>query len=162
MPEAVAGCPWTFLGPVRFQSQPEFSDIHIFLETEEKGKTVRGYQQFVAPRSCVMALRDDVVPWQTQKVAAGALFSRTFPKAGLELKWLQFPGTTMQRMSARDAKNNFGRLIDVARAEPVAVEKYGRAVVVVIAFEQFEKLTGKKSAKLPSSTADKPKPGNRR
>jgi prevent-host-death family protein len=64
-------------------------------------------------------------------------------------------------MSARDAKNNFGRLIDVARAEPVAVEKYGRAVVVVIAFEEFEKLTGKKIAKRPSSTADRPKPGNR-
>lgn len=46
----------------------------------------------------------------------------------------------MQRMSARDAKNGFGRLIDLARAEPVAVEKHGRAVVVVIAFEEYERL----------------------
>lgn len=48
----------------------------------------------------------------------------------------------MQRMSARDAKNGFGRLIDLARAEPVAIEKHGRAVVVVIAFEAYERLAG--------------------
>ena len=48
----------------------------------------------------------------------------------------------MQRMSARDAKNGFGRLIDIARAEPVAVEKHGRAVVVVLALEEFERLIG--------------------
>jgi hypothetical protein len=35
----------------------------------------------------------------------------------------------MQTLSARDAKYNFGRLIDTARAEPVTVEKHGRAVV---------------------------------
>lgn len=48
----------------------------------------------------------------------------------------------MQRMSARDAKNGFGRLIDLARAEPVAIEKHGRAVVVVIAVEEYERLAG--------------------
>lgn len=32
----------------------------------------------------------------------------------------------MQRMSARDAKNGFGKLIDLARAEPVTVEEYER------------------------------------
>jgi prevent-host-death family protein len=47
---------------------------------------------------------------------------------------------TMQRMSARDAKNGFGRLIDIARAEPVAIEKHGRPVVVVLAMEEFERL----------------------
>jgi prevent-host-death family protein len=46
----------------------------------------------------------------------------------------------MQRMSARDAKNGFGRLIDIARAEPVAIEKHGRPVVVVLAMEEFERL----------------------
>jgi prevent-host-death family protein len=50
----------------------------------------------------------------------------------------------MQRISAREAKNNFGRLIDIARAEPVAVEKHGRAVVVVLSIEEFERLTAKK------------------
>lgn len=46
----------------------------------------------------------------------------------------------MQTLSARDAKYNFGRLIDTARAEPVTVEKHGRAVVVVLAFEEYERL----------------------
>lgn len=49
----------------------------------------------------------------------------------------------MQRMSARDAKNCFGKLIDLARAEPVAIEKYGRTVVIVMAVEQYERLSGK-------------------
>jgi prevent-host-death family protein len=42
----------------------------------------------------------------------------------------------MQRMCARDARNGFGRLIDIARAEPVEIEKHGRAVVVVVAVEE--------------------------
>lgn len=46
----------------------------------------------------------------------------------------------MQRLSAKDAKYNFGRLIDTARAEPVTVEKHGRAVVVVLAVEEYERL----------------------
>lgn len=59
----------------------------------------------------------------------------------------------MQCMSAREAKNAFGRLIDLARAEPVAIEKYGRSVVVVMAVEEFERLTKKahkKAVSLPS------------
>ncbi len=46
----------------------------------------------------------------------------------------------MKTMSARDAKNSFGMLIDNARAEPVAIEKHGRKVVVVLAVEEFERL----------------------
>ena len=53
----------------------------------------------------------------------------------------------MHRMSARDAKNGFGRLIDTARAEPVAIEKYGRPVVIVLAVEEYERLI-----------ADRPRP----
>jgi prevent-host-death family protein len=49
----------------------------------------------------------------------------------------------MQHMSARDAKNGFGKLIDLARAEPVAIEKYGRSVVIVMAVEEYERLSGK-------------------
>ena len=47
----------------------------------------------------------------------------------------------MKTMSARDAKHQFGRLIDTARAEPVIVEKHGRPVVVVLAVEEYEKMT---------------------
>lgn len=46
----------------------------------------------------------------------------------------------MKSMSAKDAKNAFGRLIDLARAEPVTVEKHGRAVVVVVSVEEYERL----------------------
>lgn len=46
----------------------------------------------------------------------------------------------MQSMSAKDAKYGFGRLIDLARAEPIVVEKHGRAVVVVLAIEEYERL----------------------
>jgi prevent-host-death family protein len=46
----------------------------------------------------------------------------------------------MQTLSARDAKYNFGRLIDTARAEPVTVEKHGRPVVVVLAVEEYQRL----------------------
>lgn len=47
----------------------------------------------------------------------------------------------MKTMSAKDAKNSFGLLLDQARAEPVQVEKHGRPVVVVMSVEAFEKLS---------------------
>jgi prevent-host-death family protein len=50
------------------------------------------------------------------------------------------PGKQMQTLTAKDAKYGFGRLIDLARAEPVAVAKHGRPVVVVMAVEEFERL----------------------
>lgn len=47
----------------------------------------------------------------------------------------------MKALSARDAKNRFGYLIDTARQEPVSVEKHGRPVVVVLSIEDYERLT---------------------
>ena len=49
----------------------------------------------------------------------------------------------MKALSAKDAKYNFGRMIDLARAEPVVIEKHGRPVVVVMAVEEYERLTSK-------------------
>ena len=46
----------------------------------------------------------------------------------------------MRTLSAKDAKYGFGRLIDLARAAPVTVAKYGRPVVVVVAVEEYERL----------------------
>ena len=46
----------------------------------------------------------------------------------------------MQILSAKDAKYGFGRLIDLARAKPVAVTKHGRTVVVVLSAEEYERL----------------------
>ena len=61
----------------------------------------------------------------------------------------------MKSMSARDTKNGFGLLIDTARAEPVAIEKHGRAVVVVISVEEFERLQGKGTSKNRQVQAEK-------
>lgn len=60
----------------------------------------------------------------------------------------------MLSMSAKDAKYGFGRLIDLARSEPVVVEKHGRPVVVVMAVEEFERLKAVESeqrAQLPAT-----------
>lgn len=46
----------------------------------------------------------------------------------------------MKTMSAKDAKNAFGLLLDNARAQPVTVEKHGRPVVVVLSIEEYERL----------------------
>ena len=43
----------------------------------------------------------------------------------------------MKALSAKDAKYNFGQMIDLARAEPVEIEKHGRPVVVVLAHEEY-------------------------
>ena len=49
----------------------------------------------------------------------------------------------MKTMSAREAKNAFGLMIDMARAEPVRIEKHGRGVVMVISVEEYERLHGR-------------------
>jgi prevent-host-death family protein len=58
----------------------------------------------------------------------------------------------MQTLSAREAKYNFGRLIDTARAEPVTVEKHGRAVVVVLAVEEYQRLKAIESERRATAT----------
>jgi prevent-host-death family protein len=49
-------------------------------------------------------------------------------------------GAQMKTLTAKEAKYGFGRLIDLARAEPVTVAKHGRKVIVVMAVEEFERL----------------------
>ena len=39
----------------------------------------------------------------------------------------------MRKFTSAHAKNHFGELIDAARAEPVAITKYDRTVVVMVA-----------------------------
>lgn len=46
----------------------------------------------------------------------------------------------MRSITAREAKNSFGQLIDWARQEPVTVQKHGRPFVVVMSVEEFERL----------------------
>ncbi len=46
----------------------------------------------------------------------------------------------MIHFAARDAKNNFGQLLDTARQEPVIIDKKGRPVAVLMATEEYERL----------------------
>lgn len=59
------------------------------------------------------------------------------------MDYLDAAGRTMKTMSAREAKNGFGLLIDTARAEPVRIEKHGRGVVVVLSVEEYERLSAR-------------------
>ena len=43
-------------------------------------------------------------------------------------------------MSASDAKNNFGELLEFARKNPVKIERNGRPVAVVISHEEFQRM----------------------
>lgn len=61
----------------------------------------------------------------------------------------------MKTMSAREAKNGFGLMIDTARAEPVLIEKHGRGVVVVVSVEEYQRLSGQ------SGRADKRETGTK-
>ena len=53
----------------------------------------------------------------------------------------------MKTLSARDAKNGFGNLIDTARHQPVLIKKHGRPVVVVLAVEEYDRITEEKPEK---------------
>jgi len=46
----------------------------------------------------------------------------------------------MRTFTAAEAKNKFGEMVDQARSAPVAITKYDRPVLVVMAFEEFERL----------------------
>lgn len=46
----------------------------------------------------------------------------------------------MKFVSARDAINSFGKLMDYALVEPATTEKNRRPVVVVLSVDRFEKL----------------------
>ena len=48
----------------------------------------------------------------------------------------------MKILTATDAKNRFGEMIDMAQAEPVRVQRQGRDVAVVLSPEEFRRLTG--------------------
>ena len=47
----------------------------------------------------------------------------------------------MKGTAATEAKNKFGHLIEMAMTEPVAIEKKGRPVAVLISFTEYQRLT---------------------
>ena len=48
----------------------------------------------------------------------------------------------MKEITARDAKNRFGRLLDACQAAPVRVTKNGRVVGVMMSVQAYERLRG--------------------
>ena len=54
----------------------------------------------------------------------------------------------MQVTTARDAKNRFGQLLDLAQRRPVAITKNGRTVTVMLSVGQYERLRGAAWARL--------------
>ncbi|WP_349362539.1 MAG: type II toxin-antitoxin system Phd/YefM family antitoxin [Roseitalea porphyridii] len=46
----------------------------------------------------------------------------------------------MNTLNATDAKNRFGRMIDLARSGPVRIQKNGRDIAVVLSPEEFRRL----------------------
>ena len=47
----------------------------------------------------------------------------------------------MKSLTASEAKNRFGMLLDWARREPVLIEKQGRQVAVVLSLEEYQRLS---------------------
>jgi prevent-host-death family protein len=43
----------------------------------------------------------------------------------------------MSQMTATEAKNKFGQVLEMAQAEPVRIQKNGRDVAIVISPEQY-------------------------
>ena len=62
----------------------------------------------------------------------------------------------MKSMSAKEAKNGFGLLLDTARAEPVTIEKHGRPVAVVLSTEEYERLLSRAQSKKKRRNANEP------
>ena len=48
----------------------------------------------------------------------------------------------MREIAAREAKNQFGQLLDAAQRAPVRVTKKGRPVGVMMSMEQYARLRG--------------------
>ncbi|MGI0481145.1 type II toxin-antitoxin system Phd/YefM family antitoxin [Geminocystis sp. CENA526] len=47
----------------------------------------------------------------------------------------------MKTLTATEAKNSFGMLLDWARQEPVLIEKQGRQVAIMLSVEEYQRLS---------------------
>jgi prevent-host-death family protein len=54
----------------------------------------------------------------------------------------------MKTLTATDAKNRFGEMLDMAQAGPVRVQRQGRDVAVVLSPEEFRRLSDAASGKV--------------
>ncbi|MBK1792021.1 type II toxin-antitoxin system Phd/YefM family antitoxin [Persicirhabdus sediminis] len=46
----------------------------------------------------------------------------------------------METIAATEASNRFGKLLDLARQEPVTIEKKGRQVAVILSVEEYNRM----------------------
>lgn len=46
----------------------------------------------------------------------------------------------MAELTATEAKNRFGEMLEMARSEPVAIQKSGRIAAYLVSAEQFEQM----------------------
>jgi len=46
----------------------------------------------------------------------------------------------MKSIAAKEAKNNFGEMMDTVQREPVTIEKHGRPVAVIMSAKEYEKI----------------------
>jgi len=46
----------------------------------------------------------------------------------------------MKETTATEAKNRFGKILDQAMTEPVAIDKNGRPVAVLLSFAEYQRL----------------------
>lgn len=60
----------------------------------------------------------------------------------------------MKTVTARDAKNRFGQLIDDAQREPVTIEKNGRPFAVVQSYVDFQEAQQQKLEALRQGIAE--------
>ena len=52
----------------------------------------------------------------------------------------------MKKFSAKEAKDEFGRLIDTALQEPVEIQKRGRSVAVMVSLDEYKRLQAHEDA----------------
>lgn len=52
----------------------------------------------------------------------------------------------MAEISATDAKNKFGEVLEMARKEPVRIQKNGRDVAVMLSAEEYQRLAADSAA----------------
>ncbi len=46
----------------------------------------------------------------------------------------------MKAIAAKDAKNNFGEMLDTVQREPLSIEKHGRAVAVIMSAQAYRQM----------------------
>ncbi|CAD86026.1 MULTISPECIES: type II toxin-antitoxin system Phd/YefM family antitoxin [Nitrosomonas] len=46
----------------------------------------------------------------------------------------------MKAITAKDAKNKFGEMLDTAQREPLTIEKHGRAVAVIMSVQEYQQM----------------------